>query len=237
MQNVYDFGAKQVPATKDDVFFLDSSFIIAYLIEDDIFHHACANFLMYLQCVRDSSLCISEITVKEVMFVLAKTFFRQNEIKKFKTDHQREPTSSERNKLHSKWNYIIKEDREHLTCCNQMAARVFRPFLDFVHLIPSSHSHIRNSINLMCYTPMISGDALITTSALQHKCSGIVTTDSDFISASEEIPIYHTSIQNQSYDIDFMVKELQTIGIWLEALGRQGFEDKFNIKPFADHLS
>jgi len=129
MANFHDFGIGRVPTTGDDVLFLDSNFIIAYLIENHEFHLPCANFLMHVYAVNKNMLTISEITISEVMFGLARAFFTEDEIVNFRTINGREPNWSEDRSLKGSWNTIIKRDAARHKYYNEIAANIFTPFL------------------------------------------------------------------------------------------------------------
>lgn len=230
MATYYDFGIGHVPASGDDVLFLDSNFIIAYLFENHIYHLPCANFLVYLNGIVGASLAISEISVSEVMFGLARAFYVQDEIISFRTTNRREPPNNEMKRIYGGWSYIIKNDPVRHKHYNKIAANIFKPFLNYVHYLHGNENQVVKAIELMENVPMASSDSLITATAISQ-CHGIVTVDGDFSGITEPISIFTTTTQNSDYNIEDMIDKLGTKNVWIAALGEDGYKSKFGIDP------
>lgn len=231
MVDFYDFGIGHVPISGDDVLFLDSNFIIAYLMENHNFHLPCANFLLYIYAVKEVSLTISEITVSEVMFALARSYYAQDETIAFRSINGREPNGQEKVNINRDWNRIIKNDRNRHKHYNTIASGIFKPFLDHVHFLPASEKQVRDAIDLMENVPMASSDALLSSCAINNNCSGIISIDCDFQDIPQISKVYTTSVQNNAYNLEPMMKTLGTKQVWIESLGKEGFINKFGFSP------
>jgi predicted nucleic acid-binding protein len=228
MTNKNDFGKELVSISGNKALFLDSNIIIAYLYAKHKFHYPCYCFITYL-LKDDVSLCISEVSISEVLFVLARTYFIDDQIEKVKIKNGRNPNSFEKNSIIKDWNRIIKKDPNLHKHYNQLAIDNFRPFLNVCDLIQVSEEQVQNAMGLAATTPLASADALIV-SASQINCTGIVSLDTD-LNKVDSLNLYTTSTENINYDVSSLIVMYDIKDLLVTALGVDGFIDKFGIEP------
>jgi predicted nucleic acid-binding protein len=229
----YDFGTGHVPVDGNDVLFLDTNSIIAFLYEDHDFHAVTLCMITYaLQ--QGALLCYSETSVRETLFVLARIYYIADRTHAFIASNNRDPNDREVRIFYKEWQDGLKNDPGMVKHYNELATEKLRAlfFSPFLCLIPASEEVISEAFDAAIGTPpLVAGDALIVSSAKKY-CTGIISLDGD-LSHVSMIKMYSTTKKNDAFKAyaQEVIAKMGIEEVLLENLGSTEFNKKFGYIP------
>jgi predicted nucleic acid-binding protein len=205
MTTINDFGINVTPVNTGDTFFLDTNFIIASCDVNHKFHKSCSAYFVYLM-FEDAKLYISEVVVMEVMNILAKGLYANDE---FTIKHGIGASLSEGQKKNKLKGYmanfanLVKQpvNKSKVGYYNKKAWELFQEVYGDIEVIETNKQNTQEAIELSIHKNLLSADSLILLAAEKLNVNGLITLDGD-IKADTTLSVQTTVVEYNNFDIN-----------------------------------